>query len=541
MSFDKQTITHKWTKRQQLSLIGPHFLLFFIVLSTLIILIFTLNYDHNWGGDFSAYIMQAKSICEFTTTQFIENNRITIEQSSRQIGPIAYPWGFPLMLAPIYYFFGLNFFALKILGALFYIILLVILWYGFEQFESLVWRSIYLFLFAVNPTLVGFTNNVLSDIPFLCFSTITICLISFIIVEQRILWTPIKDRILLGTIIACSFFVRTNGILLIFVLCWSQLANTCVLLWKNYKHEMVWRDIFIIFWKRGLMEQNNKILLFVPYIVFSCLIIIWRLILPSGGSSHFEHLSHINTESIKGNSIYYSSLLADFFTGIPDFGKYSGKQVTYILTLPLVAIGIVKNIRNSHHVLVYIFLTYLLFILWPHKQGLRFLFPVLPFYLFFLMSGLSSVINRKNLWGRITTQILCLFSITFISFQFVTISISQARAKPKSGNVRVDGLMSDTSLEMFNFIRQNTTLQDTIVFFKPRVMRLMTERNTLGIDSVDDIFVADYICFYKKIYPFHIELMQSTNQKKTAEIKFSNKHYTIYKLQQTVSEIISED
>ena len=161
MSFDKQTITHKWTKRQQLSLIGPHFLLFFIVLSTLIILIFTLNYDHNWGGDFSAYIMQAKSICEFSTTQFVENNRITIEQSSRRIGPIAYPWGFLLMLAPIYYFFGLNFFALKILGALFYIILLVILWYGFEQFESLVWRSIYLFLFAVNPTLVGFTNNVL--------------------------------------------------------------------------------------------------------------------------------------------------------------------------------------------------------------------------------------------------------------------------------------------------------------------------------------------------------------------------------------------
>ena len=104
MSFDKQTITHKWTKRQQLSLIGPHFLLFFIVLSTLIILIFTLNYDHNWGGDFSAYIMQAKSICEFSTTQFVENNRITIEQSSRRIGPIAYPWGFPLMLAPIYYF-----------------------------------------------------------------------------------------------------------------------------------------------------------------------------------------------------------------------------------------------------------------------------------------------------------------------------------------------------------------------------------------------------------------------------------------------------
>ena len=89
------------------------------------------------GGDFSAYIMQARSISQFSTSEFIENNRVAIEQSSTRIGPVAYPWGFPVMLAPIYATFGLHLFALKIIGILSYLGFLVVIWYGFERFHSL--------------------------------------------------------------------------------------------------------------------------------------------------------------------------------------------------------------------------------------------------------------------------------------------------------------------------------------------------------------------------------------------------------------------
>ena len=103
----------------------PHMCLSFLVLSTLVICLCTLNYGHNWGGDFSAYIMQAKSINQFSTNEFIKKNRITIEQSSTRIGPVAYPWGFPIMLAPIYATFGLHLFALKMVGVLSYLGFLV--------------------------------------------------------------------------------------------------------------------------------------------------------------------------------------------------------------------------------------------------------------------------------------------------------------------------------------------------------------------------------------------------------------------------------
>ena len=118
---------------------------------------------------FRPIFMQAWSLCQFSTGEFIENNRLTVERSSTRVGPVAYPWGFPVMLAPVYATFGLHFLALKMVGVLFYLGLLVVMWYEFARFHTPLWRSACVLLFTVHPTLIGFTNHVLSDIPFYAF------------------------------------------------------------------------------------------------------------------------------------------------------------------------------------------------------------------------------------------------------------------------------------------------------------------------------------------------------------------------------------
>jgi len=50
---------------------------------------------------------------------------------------------------------------------------------------------------------------------------------------------------------------------------------------------------------------------------------------------------------------------------------------------------------------------------------------------------------------------------------------------------------------MFHFIRDNTNSEDIIVFFKPRVMRLMTDRMSIGHRRNEDISVGDYLVVYK--------------------------------------------
>ena len=91
-----------------------------IALTILIIFSAILGYaglkdGHNWGGDFSGYIMQAKSIAEGNPHKYIEENRLTVEQSSIWWST-AYPWGMPVLLAPIYMLYGMNMLAFKSLN-----------------------------------------------------------------------------------------------------------------------------------------------------------------------------------------------------------------------------------------------------------------------------------------------------------------------------------------------------------------------------------------------------------------------------------------
>ncbi|RPJ77971.1 MAG: hypothetical protein EHJ94_10160, partial [Deltaproteobacteria bacterium] len=85
--------------------------LFFLILLCLIgvISFSSLTDGHHWGGDFSQYIMQARSILEGAPAKVIEENRIMLQESSSPpFCPLAYPWGLPVLLAPFYAVFGAD-------------------------------------------------------------------------------------------------------------------------------------------------------------------------------------------------------------------------------------------------------------------------------------------------------------------------------------------------------------------------------------------------------------------------------------------------
>ena len=49
---------------------------------------------------------------------------------------------------------------------------------------------------------------------------------------------------------------------------------------------------------------------------------------------------------------------------------------------------------------------------------------------------------------------------------------------------------------MFSFVRESTDSQGTIIFFKPRVMRMMTNRRSILIDKAEQLGRGDYLCLY---------------------------------------------
>src|SRR5215211_5142411 len=137
-----------------------------------------LTRGHEWGDDFAAYIMQAGSILKGTTREFVESNSFTIFESSNQIGPVAYPWGYPIILTPVYAIKGIHPFALKLPALLFYAGFLICLYLLMKQRLTQAETLVLVSLFAFNPLLLQFLDQILSDIPFLFFSTLALLLMT---------------------------------------------------------------------------------------------------------------------------------------------------------------------------------------------------------------------------------------------------------------------------------------------------------------------------------------------------------------------------
>src|SRR5215475_14322235 len=104
-------------------------ILILIVVISLVLGSATLTRGHDWGDDFAWYILQAKSLLAGTTEKFVAQSIFTNTQSTTHVGPVAYPWGYPIILMPILALKGINPLALKLPGLFFYAAFLICLYF----------------------------------------------------------------------------------------------------------------------------------------------------------------------------------------------------------------------------------------------------------------------------------------------------------------------------------------------------------------------------------------------------------------------------
>ena len=142
--------------------------------------------NHNWGGDFSQYIAQAKALINGTIPTQIANNTLMMSLNDFPYGPNVYPWGYPLLLAPVLVFFGESLAALKCVNiALFSLFIICFYCYVARRFSM--GASITLTLaFALNPMLLSLaSSNILSDIAYMCVSFIAVVGLQALLAQMR--------------------------------------------------------------------------------------------------------------------------------------------------------------------------------------------------------------------------------------------------------------------------------------------------------------------------------------------------------------------
>ncbi len=137
--------------------------------------ILTIRKGHVWGDDFAMYIRHAMNIVEgrdYANTDYILNP-FGISTYSPQV----YPPIFPLLLSPIYYWFGLNLQAMKVEIILFFCAFLFIFWLTIKDELPFPYQVAAIIALGMNPFLWDYKDQVMSEIPFLLFTFLGLLLI----------------------------------------------------------------------------------------------------------------------------------------------------------------------------------------------------------------------------------------------------------------------------------------------------------------------------------------------------------------------------
>jgi 4-amino-4-deoxy-L-arabinose transferase-like glycosyltransferase len=326
----------------------------------------TIREGHLWGDDFSIYISHARNIAEgrpYADTGYIYNPR-------KVLGPQTYPPVFPLLLAPVYKIWGLNLTAMKVEVILIFLLSLFIIYLAFRG--ELQWPYLYALvaLVGLNPQFWLFKENILSDLPFLLFTYL-----SFYIIH-RAYWTgrTAKSQILYALLISISIFLaygtRSIGLVLI----------PCLFVYHVIKRKRTTLfGISIIsltaVFTYVLAKSSHSLNAYADHFGFTTLDFAW---------THFKilvnFLSHFWT---KGSAKLVPHSLFGVLTGLATVGYLA---------------RVVKKQVSCFELFVPFYLTP--FTILPIMLEHRFLFPIIPLYLFYAFLGIQTISRLGSAYRR---------------------------------------------------------------------------------------------------------------------------------------------
>ena len=106
---------------------------------------------------------------------FLADNRFTVDNSSwSTFSPYSYPWGFPLLLAPLVAWRGIDYDFLKIIEAAFFAGFLFVFAQILRRRVNEITTATLVLLIGLSVPYVGWTDTVLSEFPYLFALALTL-------------------------------------------------------------------------------------------------------------------------------------------------------------------------------------------------------------------------------------------------------------------------------------------------------------------------------------------------------------------------------
>lgn len=404
----------------------------------------TIREGEDWHDDFSMYIHHARNIAEgapYGQTGYIYNPH------NPSVGPRVYPPGFPLLLAPLVKLFGLDLRPMKVQAVLFLLGSLLMVLELFRGVLAPAYLNGLVLVMGLNPFFWELKDHVLSDLPFLFFVLLSLCLAmradeADTSLRRRATWAALA-----GLAAYASYATRTLGIVL----------PPCFVLHDLIRH----RRVTVV---GGVAGAIFAALAGVQHIFWV------------RDTSYLDQFA-VTAAIIRRNAVDYLRALSDLW----DNGHSAvARKAAFLAAGGLAACGYVGWLRARASLLALFPWLYLApIVLWPSYQGTRFLVPVLPFYLACCLCGvqwMEGALGRRR--ARLNVSLPAVLAVVAVIYVGRYSTLPHGRLP--------QGIASHEGLELFEFVRTATDPGDVFLFSKPRALALFTGRRASAAFSPAD-------------------------------------------------------
>lgn len=424
---------------------------------------------HGWGDDFALYVNQARALIRGDVARVVSDSAFGIANSGAHgFSPITYPWGFPILLAPVILATGgIDWEALKMVTVVSMVAALVAYYVLVRRRMSPWVASALTLVVAVAAPYVYWVGTVTSDLPSLAVVLGTLVWIDRC--RRRGLLGGCRRSALIGLGLAAGFAfnVRRENIALLVALG----AATVVELWPYRRR------------RRAELRRLLRVAA-VPYTAFAVFVVGLQIALPSsltldgpdGGLGE-----------IAGNVSWYRAAVAESLSlkqigdsPISAFGSHGVGMTALVGFAVLAVLGMIASLLRHRgrdvHVIVYVVVAALLICVQPFHES-RYIFAVFPWMLFFAAEAVVSIHRQA---GQVVAGAVAAL-IVWPSLG----DLMDAYSYHREYDYVINGPTTDSSKALFDAVLRCTPGQDVVLFGQSRTMNLLTERRSIQAGNME--------------------------------------------------------
>jgi hypothetical protein len=407
------------------------FLLVFLLLGA--IYFGTVRDGHDWGGDFSIYLLQARNFAEHRA--FDQNSYVPTVESMRD-HPAVYPPLPSLILAPVYATFGLNYRAFKYT-------LIGFLWFSLPLYYALACRrglqslaaAAIILIFGLSGPVLLVKETVGSDSVFLFVAGAT--LLSLELFHQQG-W---DERYALPAAVL-------TAILLMF--CYLSRVTGLAIIGAFTIHE---------FWR-----ARRPRLFGVSVIVLTAVAMIVYTTIASQVNQQYNSQFPFQLSAFAQHALFYLRTPAALWADAPAAVRYT----LAMATLGLLLVGAIRQFRQPTVADLYVVLWFAVLIVYV-TEHMRYVMPLIPFLLTYATLGLMYVLRQLPLPDRLRGLVL-------VTCGLIAVSATAFNLRAIETGAITEGVSQASFVEVCSFLRQQTPADALILSWNPRVFALYTDK-----------------------------------------------------------------